>query len=78
MGYRNQMDTVCKALFLAALTNRSVCVGHFNSDYRTAPDIATHHFIDLTATKAYLHQPTLAKPLENIKEGNMVRPEAVV
>jgi hypothetical protein len=50
MGYRNQMDTVCKALFLAALTNRSVCVGHFNSDYRTAPDIATHHFIDITAT----------------------------
>lgn len=44
------MDTVTKAIFLGTLTNRSVCMNHFNSDYRERPDISPQHFIDINAT----------------------------
>ena len=40
--------------------------------------IASSEGIDLTSTKAYLHQSSLSKPLENVREGRMVRPETVV
>jgi hypothetical protein len=50
MGYRNQMDTITKALLLGILTNRSVCLPYFNSDFREAPDIQPQHFIDFNAT----------------------------
>ena len=40
--------------------------------------IAASEGIDLTATKTYLHQSSIVKPLENMKEGSAVRPETVV
>lgn len=54
MGYRNQMDTVAKAMFIGSLTNRSVCIPHFNSDYRVPADISPHYFINLNQTNANL------------------------
>ena len=54
MGYRNQMDTVSKAIFVGFLTNRSVCMPHFSSDFRSPPDIAPHYFIDMNETNQKL------------------------
>jgi hypothetical protein len=50
MGYRNQMDTISKAMFIGTLTNRSICLPYFSSDYRQPADISPQHFIDLKAT----------------------------
>ena len=54
MGYRNQMDTVTKALYIGSFTNRSVCLPYFSSDYRSAADISPQHFIDLNQTNLEL------------------------
>jgi hypothetical protein len=40
--------------------------------------IAASSGVDLTSTKAYLHQPIMARPLETGREATSVRPETVV